>query len=135
MAARTTIASVRGVLNRDYDGSANLQPYIDTATLVIDRAKELATAEDVTLSSAVLEMMERWLAAHFYCQSDKPYQSRNTKGASASFAGKTGMYFESTLYGQTAMRIDPSGSLQSIGGKERKILTAAWLGEEDTAGT
>ena len=130
--ARTTIAAVQGILLTDYNGTSSLQPFIDTATLVVDRANELAAEEDVVLSAALLEMMERWLAAHFYCCSDKPYESRAVKGSSAKFAGKTAMYFEATLYGQMAMRLDTSGSLQSIGGAEQRILTAVWLGEEET---
>mgnify|MGYP001576238806 CR=1 FL=1 len=131
--ARTTATAVKGVLLKDYDsaGKPDLTPFIRAAGHVVDRAVELAEAEDFDLSSALQADMECWLAAHFYCQSDKPYQSRNTGKASAVFAGKTGMYFESTNYGQTAMRLDPSGSLQAIGGAEQKVISAAWLGEEE----
>ena len=132
MAVRTTAVAVQGILLKDYDGISDLTPFIATATQVVDRASDLADDADVTLSSALLEMMERWLAAHFYACADKPYQSRSTRGASASFAGKTDMYFEATLYGQMAMRLDTSGSLQAIGGAsgESGTVAAAWLGEE-----
>jgi len=133
--ARTTAAAVKAVMlpGEEYDTvtEPSLTPFIDTASAYVDDIVTCAAERSpaVTLSAARLELIERWLAAHFYAQSDKPYASKNTEGASASFHGQTAMYLESTLYGQTAMRLDKSGCLSSIGsGAERKVASAVWLG-------
>ena len=119
----------------DYDanpevGSApSLTPFIDTANVVVTRVAACALRKGITLSAAELELIERWLAALYYCQSDKPYASRSTAGASGSFHGQTGMYLTSTLYGQTALNIDSSGCLDAIANGPRKTATASWLGK------
>jgi len=111
----------------------DLDPFIETASSIVDDVVECATAKGKTLTAAKLELIERWLAAHFYAVSDKPYTSRSTVDASGSFAGQTAMYFESTLYGQHAMRLDPSGCLDAIGGKERKRAGGSWLGKNPSS--
>lgn len=115
----------------DYDAVENpsLAPFIDTASAVVDDVAKCATDKDETLTSVRLELIERWLAAHFYVCSDQTYSSKSTDGASASFHGQTGMYFESSRYGQTAMRLDPSGCLNALGSSERKVASGFWLGK------
>ena len=121
--ARTTSADVQGVLaaGRDYDespevGSApSLTPYIDTASAKVDDIVEYASDEGLdAVPAARLELIERWLAAHYYCVSDQPFQSKSTAGASGSFQGQTGKGLESTKYGQTAIDLDPTGYLRSL---------------------
>ena len=124
--ARTTAAAVQALMlpGKEYDtaNAPSLTGFIDTATAIVDRVDACATAKDITLTSAELELIERWLAAHFYAQSDKPYASKNTQGAGASFHGQTGMHLESTLYGQTALTVDYSGCLAAIGKRLRARL-------------
>lgn len=114
--SRTTAGAVQGILGSDYgkglDGKLpSLDPYIETASALLDTVVECATEKGVTISSTRLELIERWLAAHCYQQSDKGYSSRSTERASGAFHGKWGMKMESTNYGQTAMMLDPSGCL------------------------
>lgn len=125
--ARTTSAAVQGVLGDDYDGSTSLTPFIDTATAMVDRVATCATSRDRTLTSAELELIERWLAGHLYAMSDQPYQSKTTGRASATFQGRTGMYLEATKYGQTAVNVDYSGCLASI--SKRRVARGVWLGK------
>lgn len=129
--ARTTTKAVEGVLaaGKDYDTKIrpSLIPYIDAASSMVDDVVDCASAKGVVLSAAKKEIMERWLAAHFYAISDKPYASKSTEGASASFHGQTGMYGEATLYGQTAMRLDPSNCLAAILGG--KVAGGFWAGK------
>lgn len=130
--ARTNAAAVQGILLKDYDeeNAPSLDPFIATATVVVDRVDDRATDNGLTLTSTELELIERWLAAHFYAVSDKPYQSKSTEGASASFAGQTRMYFAATLYGQMAISIDRSGTLFAMGSESgRKSARAVWLGK------
>jgi hypothetical protein len=118
MSQRTNPQAVQDVLTPggDYDtvNSPSLQPYIDTASVIVDRVQMMAARKGIALSSSELEMIERWLSAHQYCCSDKTYASKSTSGASGSFQGQTTTGFEATLYGQTALRLDFSGSLQQL---------------------
>lgn len=127
MAQRTTVGKVRNILvsGKDYDGSTNLQPFIDTATLIVDRVSTLDTGS--VLSSSVLERMEAWIAAHLYCTPDRPYQSRGMGRTSSGFQGQTGMHLDSTYYGQNALLLDFNGDLKRLS-EGRKKATAAWLG-------
>lgn len=135
--ARTTSALVEGVLLSDYDSQYNLQPFIDTAAVVVTRVSDCAVSRGIPLTTAELELVERWLAAHFYATSDRPYQERTTDGARGKFQGETGMYLDSTFYGQQALLIDYSGCLASIGSggadgsglTSRNAARVVWLGK------
>jgi hypothetical protein len=136
MAQRTTIALVQGVLapNQDYDGKANLQPFLDTAVVLVDDIEASAVEDEAPLSAAKLELIERWAAAHFYKCSDRPLSSSSAGKGRASYDGKTDKYMEATLYGQTAMALDSSGYLRAqASSAERRVAGGSWLGtlEED----
>ena len=126
--SRTTSQAVKSVLLGDYDGESSLVSFIDTASVVVTRVNTCAVAKGVTLSTAELELIERWLAAHFYACSDQPYSVAETDKARGRFQGQTGMFLTGTKYGQTAMRLDPSGCLEAIGNRTRAKATVNWLG-------
>jgi len=125
MAVRTTPALVQGILLKDYDakGAPALDPFILTASVIVDQLTLLTNPTQQ-------ELVERWLAAHFYCQPDKPYQSRSSLGASGSFSGQTGQKLESTLYGQTALILDTSGGLASL--MNRAVASMTWMGKTES---
>lgn len=132
MAQRTTISAVQAVLNDDYGAlesgsSPSLQPFIDTASAITDRVEACASRRNKALTAAELELVERWLAAHCYAMNDQPYSSRSVQGKSGSFQGQTGMYFEATKYGQTAISVDWSGCLMAIG--KRQTARLSWVGK------
>jgi len=127
--ARTTSERVRDVLMDDYDPSKKLTPYIDSATLVIDRMIICASNKGISISVAEAEICERWLAACMYALSDKPYASRSNLQASGQFHGQTGMGWEANLYGQNAMRLDPSGCLFAM--NNRAKASGGWLGKTE----
>ena len=134
--ARTTAPDVQGVLGVNYDRRTPLEGFIDTATAVVDHISDRAADKGIDISSTELELIERWLAAHYYAVTDPPFQKTNITGpgggAGGEVMGETGFYFEITYYGQVAMMLDRSGYLSAIGSKEgRKIATAVWLGTED----
>lgn len=113
--SRTTSQAVRAVLNEDYDtlNEPTLSPYIDTASAVVDDVVSCYNEQGLTISAARQELLERWLAAHFYQQSDKGYAAKSSDRASATFQGQTAMYLESTLYGQTVLVLEPKGCLKT----------------------
>lgn len=126
--ARTTEILVKGVLLADYDTglSPSLVPFIDIASSIVDDVAACALDKGVTLSTAKLELMERWLAAHFYVMTDQTYKSKKTGDAAATFQGETKMYLTSSKYGQSAIVMDPTGCLAAQG--NMRVATMAWLG-------
>ena len=77
-------------------------------------------------TSAQLELLERYLAAHFYCKSDPLYISKGNMGASGSFQRKTDDGFQLTEYGRAACEMDTTGVLSAIG--KRQVAGIAWAG-------
>lgn len=131
---RTTSGLVIGILGRNYDSDPedglppDLSPFMATATVIVDRVATCATAKGFTLSSTELELIERWLTAHFYCVNDPLYTSRSTQGASGSFqTGQVLEGFGATEYGRQAIAMDYSGCLKNISLKQRASMS--WLGK------
>jgi hypothetical protein len=117
------------MLQLNYDGTTDLTPFIASASAIVDQVIVLAAKKPnpVFFDAVTPELIERWLACHFYCQVDLLYQSKSTGGASASFQGQTSTDFDSTRYGQTACNIDYSGMLRAIG--RRQIAQGFWIGK------
>ena len=132
--ARTTAAAVQLILNDDYgqleDGSLpSLTPFIDTANAIVSRVATMAVAAGFTLSTAELELIERWLSAHAYVMNDQVAKNRSfAGGVSATYQGEQGMYFEASKYGQMAMALDFSGSLRKIS-RGSTTIGVSWLGK------
>jgi hypothetical protein len=116
--ARTTPGAVQGILQSDYDSrrSPDLSPRIETAATLVDDIVAKAVELGIPVTDTRLEVIERWLAAHLYCVTDRPYKSRSAGGASGTFDGNTDKGLDATLYGQTAKVLDTTGFLSSIGG-------------------
>jgi hypothetical protein len=133
--ARTTSAAVQAILLDDYgareDGTEpSLTGFIETANVITTRVATCAAAKDKTLTSTELELIERWLAAHCYVQSDQALSSKNTGGSGGSFQGQTGMHLENSKYGQMALSIDYSGCLAAI--SKRQTAGGFWGGKTRT---
>lgn len=135
--ARTTIVAVKNILapGKDYDDrrEPTLTGFVATASAIVDRVVACAAADGVTLNSIEQELIERWLAAHYYKCSDRQYASKNTAGAGASFTGQYAMGLKATLYGQCAMDLDPSGCLAAL--VDHAVASADWLGKTPTEQT
>lgn len=128
--SRTTADRVRILLGSDYNGTTDLAQFAADASVVVDRVVLMAAKKGITLSSAELEMVERWLAAHLYQMNDPGYTSRSNGGASGSFDGGSGEGWEGTRYGRTAVRLDYSNSLRNMDKQQR--AGGAWLGKPVT---
>ena len=111
--SRTAPSAVQAILGPNYATGVSLSPFIEVATAIVDDVVSCAAEDGVTLTAVKLELIERWLAAHFYHCSDPVYQSRSTEGASGQFQGQSGMGYDGSRYGQMAMRIDSSGCLRA----------------------
>lgn len=128
---RTTAPLVKGILLRDYDSkrNPNLQPFIDSANMLVNRVKVLAAADSIAYLDSELEIIERWLSAHGYVMTDQNYQQSKTLQSSAIYQGKTGMHLEASKYGQYAMDIDYSGVLRQLNSNVK--IRFYWLGKRE----
>jgi len=139
---RTKTSAVEAILgglndNSNWDGLTDLTPFIASASAVVDRVNTAAQNKaimPVTLSAVELELIERWLAAHFYTVMDPLYRSKSTMGASGNFQrGQANDGFETTDYGRQACMLDYSGMLRAIG--KRQVAGGYWAGIEYGCGT
>jgi hypothetical protein len=122
-------SAVQEILGRNYDGKTSLSGYIKTATNLLTRLVTMAAAsgQSSKLDDDTQERIGVHLAAHFYQRHDPGFSSKNTGRSSAAFHGQTGMHLESTMYGQDAMDLDPTGGLIAINKGGRVKLM--WLGK------
>jgi hypothetical protein len=140
--SRTSPSQVAGLLGGNYNGCTPLGPFLDAAHALAERVAACAEVAATPLTEAQLGALETWLAAHFYTQMDRMYQSVSTADASATFLGESGKYYRSSPYGETAIALDPSGCLASfqaelegaengavVGGRQ---ATGFWLGRDCT---
>lgn len=125
-----------------------LDPAIMDITPFIDTANELVTecCSWYEFSDGRLELIERWLTAHFLSMLD-PRTTREQAGPAAqdTFESKidTGTGLRATRYGQQAILLDSSGSLAALDNtanqkdfrlpapiqKKKHIVGALWLGD------
>lgn len=132
--ARTSVDAVKGVLLADYgpqpDGTLpELQPFIEAANEFTTRVYNNAvTYREVTMNATTLELIERWVAAHFYAMSDQPLATKSNGRASATFQGQTSAFgFKGTKYGQMAITLDYTRTLAAM--DEGRIAVTGWLGK------
>lgn len=132
--ARTTSSAVEQVLLGDYasDSSPSLTPFIEAASAVVDRVETCSDDKEIALSDAELELIERWLAAHFYAMTDQPYAETETLTSRAKFQGQTGMGLDASKYGQMAKVLDYSGCLAEVGNPR---VGGFWLGRRPSEQT
>lgn len=134
MGIRTTPDLVKGILLNDYNVKQNpdLTPFITSASSLVDRCVTYAAKIGILITdtgiNSQMELVERWLSAHFYAINDRPYKSRSAQGASGSLDGNTGMNLQATLYGQTALMVDPTTYLGIIAAGGMKIVGGFWAG-------
>jgi hypothetical protein len=107
MPIRTTKTEVGRII--EVDDSINLSPYIEAASELVTEA-----CGDLGYSTERLRLIEMWLSAHIYTIRDPRSQSEGAGGVSVSYQGQTGMYFESSMYGQNAMMLDTKGGLAKL---------------------
>lgn len=124
MGRRTTPGAVRAI-GESFPSSANLDPYIDTASKLVDKVAQCDT--DGEMDDQHLELLERWLAAHFYAVTRRPAKlSRKIGAASTTYhRGMLGKGYESSPYGQQALALDVTGCLRKLG---RQKAGATWVG-------
>lgn len=122
---RTTDAKVKQVL--EVSDSIKTTAFIEVANnLVTDY---IVTECKASYSAAKLELIERWLAAHFYSVRDRRLSEEETGKTSGVYQGRTAMGFDSTLYGQHAKLLDTDGCLAALDATQgKRTVGATWVG-------
>jgi hypothetical protein len=125
--SRTTAEAITSIINFD-TSITDLTPFIESASELVTEICE-ATGE---YSEARLELIERWLAAHFVAIRDPRYVSQQIGQAANTYQQKVGMNLSLTPYGQQAMMLDTKGGLawldKHIASGKRAVASVAWLG-------
>lgn len=130
MAVRTTAENIKEIIDVDEVNITDISIFITVANELVT---ECCTGDDQGYSTTRLELIERYLAAHLYTNRDPQSENERAGSVSVRYQGKTGLGFEASLYGQTAMRLDTSGGLAALNKrmKEGAVSPAfTWLGTE-----
>jgi len=125
--ARTTSVLVGGII--EVDATISLSPFIEIASVLVT---ECCSTNDYDATK--LELIERWLSAHFYTVRDMRAESEKAADTSEKKQSKVDLGFDTSHYGQTAMRLDTAGGLASLNtkmkGKGASPMGITWLGTE-----
>ena len=123
--ARTTAADVQGIV--EVDATISLTPFITVANAVVTKH-----CVDDDFTAADLELIERYLAAYFYCLRDRRAVSETAKGVGQSLQHAEDLGFDANEYGQMAKRLDWSGALAALDVSSksglRRTVELTWLG-------
>jgi hypothetical protein len=124
MAVRTTPALVAGII--EADATIGLDPFIFTASELVT---EVCAIAGYTVER--LELIERWLSAHFYAIRDPRTTNEKAGSVGATYESKVDLNLALTRYGQQAMVLDTKGGLaqlnivMSVG---RRKVGVTWVG-------
>jgi len=128
MAIRTTSAAVALII--EVDANINLTSFIEVANALVT---ECCSADDYDATR--LELIERWLSAHVYTIRDMRASEERAGAVSERKQSAVALGFDSSHYGQMAMRLDTKGGLAVLNEQMKKgkgqAVQISWLGSED----
>lgn len=128
--ARTNNSDVQDIFDTDLDTTA-LDAWIEIANEHVD---DIADA-DSSIDSTRLTKIEKLAACHFAAAQDPRLEEYRVGDAQGSFQGDTGMYYDSTVYGQQARMLDPTGTLADVGLRKASVsVVDAKDLDKDTSG-
>lgn len=131
MAVRTNAANIKAIIEVDTTiiaADSDLDPFISIANELVTEICTGTNAPDPVYTDARLELIERWLAAHFYAIRDPRAKSEKAGSVGVSYRGKTDLNFALTHYGQQAMMIDTNGGLSRLNKGKGLTATVLWAG-------
>ncbi len=132
--ARVTAAEVGGIIEWDSDSTKSayisMTPFIAAANGLVT---ELCSDSDYT--STRLVQIELWLSAHFYTVRDMRAEMEKAGSVTQKLQSKVDLGFDTSHYGQMAMRLDTDGNLAALNERiksgKRGTVVVTWLGTED----
>ena len=129
MAVRTTSVAVGLII--EVDSTISLTSFIEVANALV--TEKCGDVDDYDATR--LELIERWLSAHFYTVRDMRAEREEAGSVSEKKQSRVDLGFDTSHYGQMAMRIDTNGGLAALNEQIKKgktgSLTATWLGTEN----
>ena len=128
MAVRTTSTAVQKIIELDSSiivDLADLDPFIEVASAIIDDV-----CVPLGYDATRLELIERWLSAHFYAIRDQRKQQEVAGSVSETFQTKVDLYLNVTIYGQQAQMIDTKGGLLRLNKGISTRVLLFWAGTE-----
>lgn len=124
MAARVTQEEVLEIIGTSL---TDLTVWINMANIFVE-----ANLGSSGLAEATLKEIERNLAAHFLSNRDMRVSAEKVDVISQNYAGAYGLGLYGTLYGQTAILLDSTGTLGALAKKGyRKTASMSVLGYHD----
>ncbi len=116
---RTTEDLVKGIIEVDAQAWPDISPFIDAANeMVTELCATVTVNADGTgplyYNDHRLEVIERWLSAHFYALADQQVEFEKVSSLAQKYQVKIDIGLDQTKYGQMAMRLDTRGRLASI---------------------
>ena len=133
MAVRTTYAAVIKIIEGDVTITTDMAPFIETANSLVT---DICTDYDPEYTDTKLELIERWLSAHFYAIRAPRLASERVDVLAEQNQYKVDLNLAVTTYGQQAMLIDTEGGLaalnkRTVDGKTKVTPSVGWGGTED----
>lgn len=107
MPYRTDSTAVQGII--EVDVTIDLDPFIETANALVTEV-----CVPLGYDGVRLELIERWLSAHFYAIRDPRAKTEQAGEVQESFWGKIDLGFNQTREGQMAMLLDTKGGLKAL---------------------
>jgi len=133
--ARTTVDNVEAII--EIDSGISLTPFIEVANALVTEvcASVTDSSGDLVYDATRLELIERWLTAHFYHIRDPRAESEKAGSVSTKYQSKVDLGFDVTHYGQMAMRIDTNSGLARLNESSKKgkskTVSLSWLGKTE----
>ena len=113
--AYTDAASIGELIT--VDSGDDLTPFIAAANALVE--KWVVTEGGIT-DATLLAIVETWLGAHFYSVYKPRRSSEKADVVGAAYQYKVGFNLATSMYGQQAMVLDPSGQLASLNVRVQK---------------
>jgi hypothetical protein len=134
---RTTSASVIAICPLKEIGD-DLTPFIEVANSIVTA---VCVNTESNYSDSQLELIERWLSAHFYSIMRNQQKFRSAGKVQEALDSKVDLLLDQTRYGQTAKLVDYIGNLAALDNTLKDVKTklpagtydimVSWLGRED----
>ncbi len=104
----------------EVEASIDLTPFIESANMIVT---EPCAASTIGYSTERLEMIERYLSAHFYTLRDPRAESEKAGSVASKYQSKVDLGYNASHYGQMALRLDTNGGLASSEASLRKGIS------------
>lgn len=108
---RTTAEAVGLII--EVNANISLDPFIEIANALVTDC----CADEDDYDATRLELIERWLSAHMYTIRDMRAERERAGSVEEKFQSKVDLGFDTSHYGQNAMRIDTKGGLARLNEK------------------